>query len=559
MPTLFRLLVDYEADLLEVIASYWDVDLAPDEHIARAEQLASSILAADIKNTIWQRLTREEKQALLDLQAQDGQLTVAQFGRQYGELRPMGLARRERERPWVNPANVTEALYYRGLIARVFVRGAGGAQAVIAIPDELQQKLPEPEKSPQTPGYGIYPVDLPYKPLFVGPEDIATMLAHQLTFGPSIAAWLDAFEPAPIDEYLRLPYHRTYRALLTALATETGLLSEALEVNKDRARPWLEAPRNHQIRALAQAWQRTTHWNDLAHVPGLRAEVWPNNILLARKTVLNALQSVPEGVYWHIPSFIDHIKQTSPDFQRPGGDYTTWYIHNAHQGNVLVGFDHWDEIEGALIRFILEGAMHLLGLVWAPSTQLDVFKLTPYGAALVGQRSWPSAPDPTTQIEVSNTGEVRISTEMSLYHRLQIARFSDWVEHPSIDTGRINPAYVYQLSAASLRRAANQQISGSNIAAFLQKYCISDVSTNIVKALERYQARPNAVTLRDLVIVTASSREVYDTLRSNPSLQGLIEQRAGEFGFAVRRDNLPALRRLLWEIGVIPNDDQIVE
>lgn len=548
MPTLYRLLVDYEPDLLEVIASYWDVELSSELHTEQAEQLADAIAATDISTAIWQRLTEQEQQALLDLQHHSGQQTVAQFGRQYGEIRPMGAARRQRERPWLNPENVTEALYYRGLIARIFTRGPGGAQAMIAIPDELQELLPRPFLESRDMGFAAQLPEAYEAIVSVGPDDIATMLAWQMTFGEDSGDWLDVDEPADIDEFLQTNEEvATYRALLCTLALESELLihGDPLNVNKDRARPWLEAPRPHQIRALAEEWLTSTLWNDLEHVPELQADVWPNDITLARNALLTALQGVAADTWWDTDSFVEAIKQDMPDFQRPGGDYTAWYIHDHETGSVLHGFEHWHDIEGRLIRYLLHKPMHWLALVELAE---DCFRLTAYGEALIGRQTWPSQADPATQLSVTHDGKIRIDANMSRYHRLQIARFADWVSVPSTTSER----YTYQLSATSLKRSARQNISAVNITAFLDKHTKQPIPESLRKALDRWQTRPNAVALRDLVIVTTSSREVFDIVRNHPSIKPLVEQRAGEFGFAVQRKHLAALRRGLWEVGVIP-------
>ena len=120
MPTLARALVEYDSDLLQVIARQWDIEVSATDRVTVSEVLADAIVQPEAVEAMWPRLADEDRQALNALQARDGRIPFTHFERQYGEIRPMGPARRERERPWLNPIGVAEKLYYRGLIVRLF-------------------------------------------------------------------------------------------------------------------------------------------------------------------------------------------------------------------------------------------------------------------------------------------------------------------------------------------------------------------------------------------------------------------------------------------------------
>src|SRR5690606_24381741 len=51
------------------------------------------------------------------------------------------------------------------------------------------------------------------------------------------------------------------------------------------------------------------------------------------------------------------------DFQRPASDYDSWFIKRASDGQFLRGFAHWDEVDGALIKFFITDILHWLGQV----------------------------------------------------------------------------------------------------------------------------------------------------------------------------------------------------
>ena len=75
------------------------------------------------------------------------------------------------------------------------------------------------------------------------------------------------------------------------------------------------------------------------------------------------LDDLPRQTWWNLKSFIEAIKEQHPDFQRPAGDYDSWFIRDAANGHYLRGFTDWDLVDGALIRFLLADVMHRLGLL----------------------------------------------------------------------------------------------------------------------------------------------------------------------------------------------------
>ena len=563
MLTLARALVDYDLDLLYVIAAQWDIDLVSTERTGIAEELAAAILTAESINRTWERLGSDEREALYDLLANEGRRPLSYFVRRYGELRPMGPARRERERPWVNPVSVTEALYYRGLIIRAFEQTPAGAQEYIAIPTDLQSLLPQPEAdfAARTPGYPVAPPRRLKGGQTVAPDDMATLLAYLLLRETNARTWLSTAPIEEIDRHLRRRNRPAYRALLTQLAYELQLLEDeeivghtVTRVNKEVARPWLEAPRQHQLRSLAETWLRSTSWNDLAYTPGLEADEWPNEPRLAREVVVEALRDVPPEIWWSLDGFIEHIKQTNPDFQRPGGDYAAWYLRDAYTGEILHGFLYWDYIEGAQIRFIIEGPMRWLGLVCATR---GAFMLTPLGLAILGQAEWPSSPDPEATIRVDSQGVISVPAALSRYKRTQISRFTAWMSPPEISPDpeeEIEGAYLYRLTPQAIARATGQGIRlDTHIIPFLQRLSGHELPPNVLQMLKAWQKNPDEVVVQDVVIVRAKDLGVYERLRKNERVSRWFGPQVGPNSHAVMRKDLPALLNALREMGILPH------
>lgn len=565
MPTLLRAFVDYDLDLLRIIADLWDIDLVSDDRGAAAEELAADLAQAEAVLTMWSHLGDEERSALQDLQVHEGRIPFTHFTRRYGELRPMGPARRERERPWLNPTSITESLYYRGLIVRAFEQALAGAQEHIVIPTDFMDLLPEPDPALviTAPGYAVAPPRRVEAGLGVAVDDVATLLAYLLIRDANAREWLTKEPIESIDRHLRRPTLPAYRTMLTSLLYDTDLAADeefltkvSTVVNKDMSRPWLEAPRLHQMRALAEAWTASLTWNELSFTPGLDADQWPNDSRLARQVVIDTLRDVPAGIWWSTDSFVEHIKQTNPDFQRPGGDYASWYLRDAYTSEILHGFQYWDYIEGALIRFILDGPMRWLGLV---RTGSGAFILTPLGMGLTGREAWPSDPDAGGRASIDDQGVVSIPASMGRYERVQLGRFTAWVSAPPVRLDvpervpRDESAYQYKLTPQGLARVASEGISiPSHILPFLQRVTGHNIPASVVKMLEGWHTSPAEVVVQDVVIVRAKDLGVFERLRGNPRVGKWLTQQVGPQAFAVQREDVTALLSALRSMGVLP-------
>jgi hypothetical protein len=272
--------------------------------------------------------------------------------------------------------------------------------------------------------------------------------------------------------------------------------------------------------------------------------------------VLSALREVPGEIWWGLDGFIEHLKQTNPDFQRPGGDYAAWYLRDADTGEIMHGFQYWDHIEGALIRFIIEGPMRWLGLVRSGP---GIFVVTPLGLALLGRAEWPSTPDPEARIRVDEQGVIGVPATMSRYERLQLARFSAWISPPLIPSGSpVSRAadegvYLYRLTPQAIQRVAAEGVNlPAHIVPFLQRLSGRSLPPNVVKMLEAWHVSPGEVVVQDAVILTARDLGVYERLRGNPRVARLLGQQVGPHAHAVKRDDMPAVLNALREMGLLP-------
>lgn len=564
MRLLLPTLLDHDPGLLAIIAGRWDVDLESLDHREAAETLAAAMLNPDRAAAEWMRLTDAERGALQTLLgAPDHKMAEAQFSRIFGEIRQMGPARREREKPHLNPANVTETLFFRGLIARASDESKTGMQSFVYVPADLAAVLPSHETgfdlSDREDDSAGWRGESSLQPETVAPatttivDDMTTLLAYlQIAQAPSDK---DALY-RQIDEALS-PYWLSqpapgWQALLISLAGSMGLASVENGMFKPvpaRARQWLEDSRPRQVRALAEAWRNCTLYNDLWHTPGLTPEDtgWRNDPLLARQTVLTYLEMVPPHDWWPIADLIALVKAEEPDFQRPAGDYDSWYIRDAATGDYLRGFESWDRVDGMVLWFILAGPMHWLGLVDLGNDG-TLCRLTVYGRALCGETDWPDPPAEHVHAAIRADGVILAPRTLSRYERFQLARITEW--------GAPGDPYEYRLSAASLRRASEQGIKTDAIAAFLRRVSGDALPDALAQSLAHWQQAGSAdAWLTQAVILRTSTEEAMTAILETPELRRYLGAVLGPTAVIVRTGQENDLTDALRQHGILVDAD----
>jgi hypothetical protein len=172
---------------------------------------------------------------------------------------------------------------------------------------------------------------------------------------PSNPAWLTSDGPG------------SPAALALALAVELGWLraiGRRLALASAPMQVWLGASRAEQRDQLLAAWSDSTRWNDLCRTPALSCEQtgsWSNDAAGTRHRLLPLLARLQPGAWYDLDALAAALQRHAPDFQRPDGNYDTWYIRQRGASAFLRGFEHWEQVEGALLRFVLSGPLHWLG------------------------------------------------------------------------------------------------------------------------------------------------------------------------------------------------------
>ena len=420
MRNLLASLNDHPIAMLRGIAELRGVTLATNHRGDAAAQLAALLAEPAATAAALAACSPAAQSAWRALRAAGGRMKAGIFTRTSGgEIRAIGPGRLEREGIWREPENPAEELWYRGLIFRAFADFGDGPLEYIYIPEDLAvpAEVARPQAEPAAPH--IAPVPAP---------DAARRAQNSLAVDVCSALAAARELPAQVDKagHLRdadaerltaglLPPGRDADRLemLMALARIRGWLKPdrgRLVLDTGSATAWLRLTPWEQMTALFKAWRDAGDaWNDLRHVPTLIAEGdWRNDPGLARRALIPTLRALDPTAWYAIADLIAHIKATNPDFQRPDGDYTRWYVRDAAAGDYLAGFESWDQVEGRLLRFLITGPLFWLGVVALDAVAAPgVFRLTSFGAAWLSNRTPAALPRPAARLSATTSWSPR--------------------------------------------------------------------------------------------------------------------------------------------------------
>jgi len=339
--------------------------------------------------------------------------------------------------------------------------------------------------------------------------------------------------------------------LLLVLLIDLGIVvSDPLQPDPSTVRDFLALSRSEARTRLLRAWIDSTTWNDLAHVPSLSTagKAWPNDPLATRKAVVEFLQEVASSVWYEIDPFTLTVRDRLPDFQRPGGDFDSWYLQRSDGSAFLQGFEHWDQIEGALLRFMIKGPLHWLGAtdLGSPAAQLDAsaFRLTPMAAALTDPEFLPDIEQEAPAVEVRPDGRIIVPHQTLPAMRYQIARFSTWL--PFDEAG-----YQFMLSPSSLQLAHDQGLQLRHIQTLLTEASQDKVPPRLLKALVRWGEHGREVRLERGVVLRVDDAALLDKLFSRRATARYLGERLGPTAVVVRTRDMTSLLAAAVRFGLL--------
>jgi hypothetical protein len=328
------------------------------------------------------------------------------------------------------------------------------------------------------------------------------------------------------------------------------LTSYPIQPHLEATRDFLEIPREKASALLLLAWRDSRMWNDLLEMGGLRfkGDKWPNDPLACRHAVLNLLRMIPSGKWWGIDAFILAIQQQYPSFLRPGGDFDSWYLQDSETGDFLRGLEHWERVDGALIRYIITGPMHLLGATDLgakdPDQSQTSFRLTPRAGALFNPDFQYEQDSTVELISVFIDGTILAPISSPQSHRYQIARFCDWLDLSQ-------SGYRYRISPSALQRAVEQGLSLNQVKSILERASENLLPPSLSEALRRWETKGQEASVEKTIVLRVKETGVLEQLQSNFATARFLGEKLGPMTIVVQEKDLEKLYSAAAKLGIL--------
>ena len=314
----------------------------------------------------------------------------------------------------------------------------------------------------------------------------------------------------------------------------------------ENIRDFFDTPREERFLTLWKSWLTSDTHLDLSLTPDLEIEgsISPDPSRV-REFLMNLLQDLDPKTWWSIESFIAQVKEKFPDFQRTGGDYDSWFIKNRLTGDYLRGFSHWDEVEGALLKYLISGPLHWLGFLDLGLAEEEgcpaSFRLSSNAINFINNQSPKVGGGKPEQIQIRAKGEIRITRNVPHKIRYQVARFCEW--HPVKAE-----AYLYTISPASLRRAESQSLRTAHLITLLKNHAEA-IPPNILAALERWEKQGAQASISKKTILRLGSPAVLKSLQKSKASRFILEQ-LGPTVVIIREGSEEKIAAALVEFGI---------
>lgn len=562
MKALAQCLQEHPPIMLEAIASAWGLEVRgteiQDEDARRqvVEALAQRMLMPDLVAEIVAGLDERERAALAQV-AERGMVQAAGWSREYGEVERLGPARLQRLQPWLVPPTPAARLWYLGLVHRGYSVVSGIRSEVYFVPSDLLDALPplQARRAASVLAGAAPPEDGMQQDRGLAiTQDVLAFLCYIRSHDVARRAgsWLKASDLAHLGRQLSL-LDREYVAFAQRLADGADLVQRRKGLVRPslKAKDWLQAKPLDRLRALFDAWLQD-EWDELLHLSHLDVQQAERRAapLSVRRQVLDMLRAAQVGVWYAVGAFQTHIKQTNADFMRPNGDYDAWYVRDEETGQFLSGFQNWDRIEGALLRHLLCGPLHWLGITALSASKPLRFAVMRQGAALLGWEgvSWDEMTP--TAIKVLPELSILALDQTDFYDLYQVSRFAAW-------EGRSRGVTTYRVTRKSLSQSFEDGVEIEQIVGFLRRATNEKVGGAALEQLRDWAKKYGQVRLARVVVLIARDHDTLAAMQAEPRLAGYFREVLSDRVVVVEEESMTDLVQLLKELGYWPQIDDI--
>ena len=541
--TLYQSFLHSDLGRLRIIAQQWSLEPYAVRHTDMAAELVDAMVNENAVSMVLSKLPEAHRDALNALLRRDAKMPWASFLRRWGPMRDIGMGKMEREELWREPISAAEALWMLGLVQRDFSDHPSDPIEMAYVPEELSLYIPAPA------------------PLIVSPPQpkensvgkINTAVDDSLAEG-LVTCWVTLQRRN--NESSETSNQRQARvSLLEAISLEQGWTrktkTQELRLVPDPVLTWLRSDLWEQWSSVTRAWMSSTHWRDIDYVKSLQPDPvhdWSPDPVQTRQAVLDSIMLCTPNTWYDISDFIVYMKTHATDFMRLDGNYDRWAPRDAQSGHPLRGYECWELIEGAYIRFLITGPLTWLGVVSVETLEsdnsgIDNFYLTVAGGSLLGLCEPPEIKVPP-RININSSGVIDVPGRRR-YERYQLSRIAQLVDHDNV--------YRFRITPSSLKRAQQQRIPFSRIVSFLEQATERTLPVHLKTAIQRLFHNNEGASLENHWILRLSDPDDC----AIPALQNLVFEQLTPNIVLVREQDLNSVLTILVENGILVDVNEL--
>jgi hypothetical protein len=418
------------------------------------------------------------------------------------------------------------------------MKKSGSLQEFVFIPSDILEQLPPPlitTQSPQLQVNKYHSKDYLTTSCNDGIVDHCCTLLAANRSGDSV------------NKSIHLQLSSDHEKFLNNLLLSVKLFDDNSKPNPDESKQHLESQRGTAWQFLYRGWSTSALFKDLFSIPELIVEKANEfSPIKPREYILKMLSSLEVEEWITIGDFLDHIKEKSAEFLRPDGNFDTWLIRSVDTGEYLNGFNRWGDVEGAYIRYLLQGPLFWLGIIdlgFSSHARVPgTFKVTIAGHMLL-LGSTPKGREENGRIKFKSGSQFLCPSLLPRWVRYLLARMAEWLEFNS-------DGYSYQFTPQSLAAARKQTLRVSHLETLLRKYGSVPPTPSLIRALQRWEDHGSEVSLESIQVLRVTSPEILQEIMKSKAARYLAEP-LGPTAVIMKPGTKEKVTRLLIESGYL--------
>ncbi len=299
---------------------------------------------------------------------------------------------------------------------------------------------------------------------------------------------------------------------------------------------WSRTPAE-RIRLSYEAYLSTTAWNELRVPAGSlghdQRHPAPREMIAGRRLVIDFVKRRGGFGWVSLADLVDDIRLGAYDFlfSRQGHtrfSYAYMSPYNSYSNPYGITYrdigkesEGWDKVEGAIIRHIITGPLHWMGLVdigLGEDSEPAVYRLNAVGQWLIEGGAPVNIEEEGGRVVVQPNFQIIALEPLSENVLMSLDEFAQF------EGG--DHALTYRLSRESVYRAQRTGWDAARVIRYLENETHAPLPQNIHRSLEEWQAQHERITFRRGVsLLQAEDAAALESLFADPALATRLGRR----------------------------------